>query len=167
MQQHKHQTSANDVNQNVNFSVRQLKRTTGHLCPSSPLWSPASIRTLRRKSLRSIAGSARECTTSGCVCTPAWSVCSILSRNILGEFLIWFSHWSEYTQVPPLVLYRWGAAGKHQHAVGNYCWVTSTTHVKTFSHNVCMINIRHSLCIHNLKHHSRAHKLIHSNNANS
>lgn len=47
----------------------QLEKTTGRLCRSSPLWGRASIRTLRRRSQRSTAGSAGGCITSGCVCT--------------------------------------------------------------------------------------------------
>lgn len=53
------------------FFTLQLRRTTGHLCPGSPPSSPASIRTLRRISPRSTAGSARGCTTCGCVSCPA------------------------------------------------------------------------------------------------
>lgn len=83
-------TTTADINQYVNFSVWQLKRTTGHLSPISPLSSPASIRTLRRKSLRSTAGSARECITSGCVRTTAWRMSSILSHNNVGCFLTWY-----------------------------------------------------------------------------
>lgn len=47
----------------------QLRKTTGRLYRTSPPWSRASTRTLRRKSRRSTAGYAGGCITSGCVRT--------------------------------------------------------------------------------------------------
>lgn len=59
--------------------VWQPKRTTGPLCQGSPPSSPASIRTLSWISLRSTAGSARGCTTCGCVSNPGQSSPSVFS----------------------------------------------------------------------------------------
>lgn len=59
----------------------QPKRTTGPLCPGSPPSSPASIRTLSWISLRSTAGSARGCTTCGCVSSRAQSSPSVFSLD--------------------------------------------------------------------------------------
>lgn len=70
----------------VILSVCQRKRITGHLFPSSLLWSPASIRTLRRKSLMSTAGSARGCITSGCVRTQNYT--SVLYYTIIPSLHI-------------------------------------------------------------------------------
>lgn len=47
----------------------QLRKTTGRLYRTSPPWSRASTRTLRRRSQRSTAGYAGGCITSGCVRT--------------------------------------------------------------------------------------------------
>lgn len=47
----------------------QLRKTTGRLYQTSPPWSRAFTRTLRRKSQRSTAGYAGGCITSGCVRT--------------------------------------------------------------------------------------------------